>query len=159
PGIDLALLPRLTSQLGEIVGRTDGDARDLIGLPSGLPIVLAPGDAAAAAVGITGPAPGQDHPSLGTSGWIAGLRPAPQQPPVDGASHRLALAGGAALHSSALVAAGAAAAWARSAYLAGADAESADRLLEQRMCQHGRGPTGLLVLPSLGGERFPVRDE
>ena len=158
-GIELALLPRLTSQLGEIVGRTDGDARDLIGLPSGVPIVLAPGDAAAAAVGITGPAPGQDHASLGTSGWIAGLRPAPQQAAVDGASHRLALAGGAELHISALLAAGAAAAWARSAYLAGADAESADRLLEQRMREHGRGPTGLLVLPSLGGERFPVRDE
>src|SRR5699024_4666341 len=107
-GIDLALLPRLTSHLGEIVGRTDGAARDLTGLPPGVPI---------------------------------------------------ALAGGAELHISALLAAGAAAAWARSAYLAGADAESADRLLEQRMCEHGRGPTGLLVLPSLGGERFPVRDE
>ena len=158
-GIDPALLPHLTSQLGEIVGRTDGSARELLGLPAGIPIVLAPGDAAAAAVGITGPDPGRDHASLGTSGWIASIRPAAQNSSLDGASHRLALAGGAELRISALLAAGAAAAWARSAYLAGADAETADRLLEQREPARGRGPTGLLVLPSLGGERFPVRDE
>ena len=158
-GIDLALLPRLTSQLGEIVGRTDGDARDLLGLPAGIPIVLAPGDAAAAALGITGPAPGQDHASLGTSGWIAAIRPAQQHTSIDGASHRLALAGGAELRISAILAAGAAAAWAREAYLGGTDAESADRLLENREHERGRGPSGLLVLPSLGGERFPVRDE
>src|SRR5699024_12622050 len=148
-GIDPALLPHLPSQLGEIVGRTDGSARDLLGLPAGVPMVLAPGDAAAAALGITGPDPGRDHASLGTSGWIASIRPAAQNSSLDGASHRLALAGGAELRISALLAAGAAAAWARSAYLAGADAETADRLLEQREPARGRGPTGLLVLPSL----------
>src|SRR5699024_2753004 len=156
-GIDPALLPHLTSQLGEIVGRTEDSARDLLGLPAGIPIVLAPGDAAAAAVGITGPDQGRDHASLGTSGWLASIRPAAQSISLDGASHRLALAGDGELHISALLAAGAAAAWARSAYLAGADVGSADRLLEQR--ERGRGPTGLLVLPSLGGARFPVRDE
>src|SRR5699024_10923826 len=148
-GIDLALLPRLTSQLGEIVGRTDGDARDLLGLPAGIPIVLAPGGAAAAALGLTGPAPGQDHASLGTRGWIAAIRPAQQHTSIDGASHRLALAGGAELRISAILAAGAAAAWAREAYLGGTDAESADRLLENREHERGRGPSGLLVLPSL----------
>ncbi|HEX7349985.1 FGGY family carbohydrate kinase [Brachybacterium sp.] len=158
-GIDQAQLPRLTANHGEIVGRTGASAHDLLGLPSGIPIVLAPGDAGAAALGITGPAPGQDHASLGTSGWIASIRPVSSPTAVDDAAHRLALADATELHIAALLAAGAAAAWARSAYLGGMDAAGADRLLAQRNCEHGRGPTGLLALPSLGGERFPVRDE
>ncbi|WP_422116536.1 FGGY-family carbohydrate kinase [Brachybacterium sp. UNK5269] len=124
-----------------------------------MPIVLAPGDAGAATLGITGLQPGRYHASLGTSGWIASVRPAQQTAAPDGASHRLALAGGTELHISAVLAAGAAAAWARDAYLGGAEAESADQVLEAREREHGRGPTGLLVLPSLGGERFPVRDD
>ena len=157
-GIDEALLPRLTTEAGEIVGRTGESARDLLGLPAGVPIVLAPGDAGAATLGITGLRPGQDHASLGTSGWIASVRPTQPVPAADDASHRLALGGGAELHISAILAGGAAAAWAREAYLGGADAQSADHRLIEREREHGRGPTGLLVLPSLGGERFPVRD-
>ena len=158
-GIDMALLPRLTTGVGEVVGRTDERARELLGLPGGIPIVLAPGDAGAATLGITGLRPGQDHASLGTSGWVASVRPPRQHPTPDGASHRLALAGGAELHISAVLAAGAAAAWARQAYLAGMDAQDADRRLSERESEHGRGPTGLLVLPTLGGERYPIRDD
>ncbi|MGO1481397.1 MAG: FGGY family carbohydrate kinase, partial [Brachybacterium sp.] len=158
-GIDEALLPRLTTEAGEVVGHTDEGARDLLGLPAGVPIVLAPGDAGAATLGITGLRPGQDHASLGTSGWIASVRPAQQASATGGASHRLALADGAELHISAILAGGAAAAWARDAYLGGADVASADHRLTEREREHGRGPSGLLVLPSLGGERFPVRDD
>ncbi len=158
-GIDEALLPHLTAGAGEIIGRTGESAQDLIGLPAGVPIVLAPGDAGAATLGITGLQPGRDHASLGTSGWIASVLPTQPTAAPDGASHRLALPGGAELHISAILAAGAAAAWARDAYLGGAGAGSADGVLEAREREHGRGPTGLLVLPSLGGERFPVRDD
>ena len=158
-GINPALLPRLTSGAGEIVGLTDARAEALLGMPVGVPIVLAPGDAGAAALGITGLAPGRDHVSLGTSGWLARVRPATETLPADDASHRLALPGGAVLHISAILAAGAAAAWARETHLGGTSTVEADALLEQRSRTHGRGPTGLLTLPSLGGERFPVRDE
>ncbi|MGY5766567.1 acetyltransferase [Brachybacterium sp. DNPG3] len=164
-GIDLALLPHLTRGPGEIIGRTGADARALLGLAAGVPIVLAPGDAGAAALGVTGLGPGRDHASLGTSGWIASIR-AVDASALDGgvasadpATHRLALADGAELRISAVLAAGAAADWARSAYLGGADAAEADRLLAAREREHGRGPTGLIALPSLGGERFPVRDD
>src|SRR5699024_3968067 len=118
-----------------------------------------PAAAAAAALGTTGLRPGQDQASLGTSGWVASARPPRQHPTPSGASHRLALAGGAELHTSAVLAAGAAAAWARQAYLAGTDAQDADRRLSEREREHGRGPTGLLVLPTLGGERYPIRDD
>ena len=157
--LDPALLPRLTRGHGQVVGRTDARARDLLGLEAGLPIVLAPGDAGAAALGVTGTAPGKDHASLGTSGWIASIRPRATTPdPAQDASHRLAL-GEDELLISAVLAGGAAAAWARDAYLGGRDAQAADALLIERERTHGRGPTGLLVLPSLGGERFPVRDD
>src|SRR5699024_3968068 len=109
-GIDMALLPRLTTGVGEVVGRTDERARELLGLPGGIPIVLAPVDAGAATLGITGLRPGQDHASLGTSGWGASVRPPRRHPTPAGASHRLALAGGAELPTSAGRAPGAAAA-------------------------------------------------
>lgn len=158
-GLDPALLPRLTRGIGECVGRTDVRAETLLGVPAGVPIVLAPGDAGAAALGITGLATGRDHVSLGTSGWLARVRPASPLDSVDEASHRLALPGGTVLHISAVLAAGSAAAWARATHLGGATAAEADALLELRTREHDRGPTGLLTLPSLGGERFPVRDE
>lgn len=158
-GIDPALLPRLTHSIGETVGRTDGRAREILGLPSGLPLVLAPGDAGAAAIGVSGQAAGSDHASLGTSGWLASIRPAHEVTGADGTTHHLALGGGTTLRISAVLAAGAAAAWARRTYLGGVDAQGADRLLEERERAVGRGPTGLLALPSLGGERYPVREE
>ena len=160
-GLEPALLPRLTRGHGQVVGRTDARARDLLGLEAGVPIVLAPGDAGAAALGVTGTATGKDHASLGTSGWIASIRPrdtASDPVQFTPASHRLAL-GEDELLISAVLAGGAAAAWARDAYLGGRDAHTADALLAERERLHGRGPTGLLVLPSLGGERFPVRDD
>ncbi|MFE5775328.1 FGGY-family carbohydrate kinase [Brachybacterium sp. NPDC056505] len=158
-GLDGALLPGLTSGLGQVVGRTGASARELLGLDEGVPIVLAPGDAGAAALGVTGTSPGRDHASLGTSGWIASIRSVQSQRPRPAdASHLLAL-GDHQLRISAVLSAGAAAAWARETFLYGARTDEADALLEARESEHGRGPTGLLVLPSLGGERYPVRDD
>ncbi|UEJ81857.1 sugar kinase [Brachybacterium halotolerans subsp. kimchii] len=158
-GIDEALLPRLTNGLGQVVGRSGASARELLGLDEGVPIVLAPGDAGAAALGVTGTSPGRDHASLGTSGWIASIRATGDSSPHSAdASHRLAL-GDHELRISAVLSAGAAAAWVRETFLHRPGPDEADVLLAARERQYGRGPTGLLVLPSLGGERYPVRDD
>lgn len=157
-GLDPRLLPRLAKGPGEVVGETDDRALALIGLPAGIPIVLAPGDAGASTLGVSGPAAGRDHASLGTSGWIASVRSLDDGSDAHPASHRLALAGDDELRISAVLAAGAAAAWARDAYLGGIDPAGADLLLAARERRRGRGPSGLLVLPSISGERFPVRD-
>jgi len=176
-GIDTALLPALTRAADQVVGRVGADGTALLGLPEGLPVVLAPGDAGATTCGIVGLAPGDAYAYLGTSGWLAavllggGALSSGGAPPGGGASaeaavgtsHHLALgtsAGAEApvLRISALLAAGAAADWARRAFLDGASTARADALLTARAQERGRGPSGLLALPSILGERFPVRD-
>ncbi|GAA1483232.1 FGGY family carbohydrate kinase [Brachybacterium fresconis] len=179
--LDEDLLPALTTATGQVVGRTDTAAQDLLGVPGGVPIVLAPGDAGATTLGIVGLEVGDDYAYLGTSGWLAAVIPrtavddggadvtradvtladrsaaTAEQAPV---SHHLALAAGddLVLRISALLAAGAAADWARAALLGGASPAEADARLEEREARQGRGPTGLLALPSIHGERYPVRD-
>lgn len=163
-GIGPRLLPALTDRFGAIVGFTSDDAHELLGLTTGIPVVLAPGDAAATTLGITGPEPGAVHAYLGTSGWIAHVADPRQRHDVTAvASHQLALAGTTAsaptLRISALLSAGATADWARTTLLGAIPFLEADALLDARERERGRGPTGLLALPSLQGERFPVRDE
>ncbi|MDV3296581.1 MAG: sugar kinase [Brachybacterium paraconglomeratum] len=182
-GLDPALLPALTAEAGQVVGRTGAEATALLGVPDGLPVVLAPGDAGATTSGIVGLAPGDAYVYLGTSGWLASVLPgagvlptgapdATEAPAGEesagedpaGVSHHLALGASSAtaepriLRISALLSAGAAADWARQALLDGADPAGADELLEAREQERGRGPSGLLALPSIVGERFPVRD-
>ncbi|ASK67056.1 sugar kinase [Brachybacterium avium] len=166
-GLAAPLLPALTHRAGQVLGRTGASAAALLGLPTGLPVVLAPGDAGATTLGIVGLAPGDDYAYVGTSGWRAAVLSAPSPPQV-GTSHHLALGAsddgasdhgaGSILRISALLAAGAAADWARGALLGGVAPGAADALLEDREHRCGRGPTGLLALPSILGERYPVRD-
>ncbi|TKK91459.1 sugar kinase [Herbidospora galbida] len=123
--------------------------RDL-GLPTGIPVVLAPGDAAATTLGVVGADTGRAYAYLGTSGWLAVVTDRPDRPE---ATHRLALPRpGHTLLIGAMLNAGSAADWARAAFLPGADPAAADTLAAR--C----GPSGLIALPSLAGERYPVRD-
>ena len=169
-GMDSRLLPRLTSSAAQVLGETDGQAARMLGLPPGIPVVLGPGDAAATTAGIIGLEPGESYAYLGSSGWVASIvQETPshadvtgeEQPRLD-ASHRLLLETNSderrSLRISALLAAGSAADWAREAFLHGVDAMRANQLLEARCAEKGRGPTDLLALPSIAGERYPVRD-
>jgi xylulokinase len=166
-GLPEPLLPSLTEAAGQGIGRTDARAQTLLGLPAGLPVVLAPGDAGATTLGLVGLGIGADYAYLGTTGWLArvvgpedvGGADAQDEALADAAaSHRLALPGTEdRLAISAVLAAGEAAAWAREAFLGGVGADRADALLEEREVRTGRGPTGLLAIPALHGERFPVR--
>lgn len=164
-GISLDSMPRIADGplLGTVVGETNRGAADLVGLPDGIPIVLAPGDAAATTLGVVGLEPGEGYAYLGSSGWLARVLEHPLPSPEGGVVHRLALprrdeldAEAPVLRISPLLAAGAAAAWAREAFLGGASPEEADSLLAEREAERGRGPSGLLALPSIRGERFPV---
>lgn len=149
-GLPVETLPEVCSGL---LGETP--AGNVLNLPAGIPVVLAPGDAACTTLGIVGDRPGGDYLYLGSSGWTAQVR-ARLEPGGSGAVHQLALPGGGVLRIAAVLSAAATADWAREVFLGGISPAQADRLLEERGT---RGFTGLLSLPSLRGERFPVRDD
>lgn len=143
------VLPRLVD--GETaIGPATHSAAEEAGLPPGIPVVVAPGDAVSTTIGIVGDEPHRGYTYLGTSGWLAVVAP-DAAPPT--AAHRLMLpAADRQLMIGAVLSAGAAADWARRTFLPGMSADDADQLAAEA------GPSGLLALPSLRGERFPVRD-
>lgn len=142
-GIDPAQLPAVRSGL---IGHAHPNS---LGISAGTPIISALGDAASTTIG-TNPS---GYVYLGTTGWYAQVLDA--RPDWPGSFHTLALPGGKVLGIAAVASAGAAAAWARNAFLGGATPGAADELLAAR----GRGATGITCIPSLTGERFPVRDD
>ena len=149
-GLDPGLLPELVDGVSE-VGESSRAAAEELELPAALPLVHVAGDAAAVTAGLIGAAPGAISVSLGTSGWVAALTGWPSRP--NGAIHHLVgPTGRESLLIGALLSAGATVEWARRTYLPGASRAAADRAAELA------GPTDLLMLPSLAGERSPVRD-
>ena len=148
--IDAALLPRLVDGVS-VVGRLDGRPAAELGLPSGLPVVHAAGDVGAATAGLVGDQWDTPNISLGTSGGLATLTASTPGP--NGALYRMVgPRGDGSILIGSLLSAGATLDWARRTYLPGCDHATADGLAA------AAGPTDLLMLPSLAGERSPVRD-
>ena len=152
-----------------IVGLAPGDAYVYLGTSGWLASVLpGTGTSPTGAQDAGGEPDGDEPDGVESAGeGSAGEDPAGEGAAGDepaGVSHHLALGTSSAtaeppiLRISALLSAGAAADWARQAVLDGADPARADQLLEAREQERGRGPSGLLALPSIVGERFPVRD-
>jgi xylulokinase len=148
--IDAALLPRLVDGVS-VVGRLDAEPAAELGLPSGLPLIHAAGDAGTVTAGLVGDQRDTPNISLGTSGWLSTLTDS--SPGPGGAIHRLVgPCGEGSILIGALLSAGATLDWARTTYLPGCDHSTADELAA------AAGPTDLLMLPSLAGERSPRRD-
>jgi xylulokinase len=149
-GVDAELLPELVDGVS-VVGGLGRAAAEELDLSVGLPLVHAPGDAAAVTGGLIGERLGAVSISLGTSGWVAALT-GPPSTPHEAVHHLLGPTGRESLLIGALLSAGATVDWARRTHLPGAGHLEADRAAAQV------GPTDLLMLPSLAGERSPVRD-
>lgn len=149
-GLDAALLPELVDGVS-VVGELSRAAAEELDLSAGLPLVHAPGDAASVTGGLIGERPGAISLSLGTSGWVAALAGRPSGP-HEAIHHLVGPTGRESLLIGALLSAGATVDWARRSYLPGASHADADLAAERA------GPTELLMLPSLAGERSPVRD-
>ncbi|OZM78108.1 FGGY family carbohydrate kinase [Pseudonocardia sp. MH-G8] len=144
------LEPGQLPDLGEgVVGELSAAAAADLGLPAGTLLVAAAGDAATTTEGVAG-ASGRAYAYLGTSGWVAHREEAGDGVP-DPALHLLALAGGEWLRIGPLLSVGAAADWALRTFLPGLDHDAA------ASAAASVGPTRVLVLPSLAGERSPVR--
>lgn len=147
-GISPDMLPEVSTGLVGTAAESN-----VLGVPGGTPVILAPGDAAATTTGIVGTDPGDDYVSLGTSGWHARITTRLQDSPS--ATHQLALPTDSVLRISSVLSVGGTADWARERFLPGVSAKDADALMMQRR----REPTGMVSLPSLRGERFPVHSD
>ncbi len=147
------LEPGQLPELGEgVVGELSAAAGAELGLPAGTLLVAAAGDAATTTEGVAGDSR-RAYAYLGTSGWVAHREDTghPDLGDPDPALHLLALAGGGWLRIGPLLSVGAAADWALRTFLPGLDHDAA------ASAAAAVGPTRVLVLPSLAGERSPVR--
>lgn len=148
-----ALLPPLHPTT-DVLGRLRADAAADLGLEEGIGVVHTAGDAGTSAIGAGAGPVGRDYAYLGTSGWLArstGDAPdllGPPDPALFTLRHPLP---GAALEIGPMLSVGACLDWA-----VGALAMSG--LEELEALAAGSGPSGVLLLPYLSGERAPFKD-
>lgn len=163
-GARAAQMPRLVGTGSDaagagsgICGVVDPVAAAELGVRAGIPIVHAMGDAGATTDGLVGSTPGDAYLYLGTTGWLAGVTPAPSGEAAEPSPiHSLVMPGwGDRLRIGAVQSAGSTAEWALRSFLPGLDFEAADRLVVSRLDKVTVRP---LCLPGIAGERTPVRD-
>ncbi|MBW3088150.1 gluconate kinase [Bifidobacterium sp. 82T24] len=148
-GIDPILLPRLHNPQ-DVVGTVSATAHQLTGFAIGTPVHAGIGDAGATTLASGVGKPGEYNINLGTSGWIATISDEPftNRP---GAAN---LAFGAApgyVNAVPFLNAGDVHRWATHIFADG-DYPTAHNLIEHSQ----PGANGILCLPYLVGERFPV---
>ncbi|MDR1374358.1 MAG: hypothetical protein LBJ24_05235 [Treponema sp.] len=152
--LDLApeLLPELFSA-GEEVGKVSPCGAEETGFRTGTPVYAGSGDAGASTLASGIIRPGEYNVYLGTSGWIAAISGAIVSMP--GVFNLAAVPPERYINVVPFLNAGGIHAWVSDLWSTGAGVYShADTLLEQS--EPGSG--GLLFLPYLAGERFPVMD-
>jgi xylulokinase len=163
-GARLDQLPRLVHDQGSnaIVGTLLAEAAAELGLPVGIPLVMAMGDAGSTTDGLVGSLPGSTSLYLGTTGWFAQVVHAStaeqaEDPTAPNHLHCLVLPQWQnRLRIGAVLSAGASSAWALSTFLPGLTFAQAETLVAARL--ESSSPSQLLCLPGLSGERTPVRD-
>ncbi len=155
PVLDAAALPRTLLPAvvdpAAVTGALQPGAAEAVGLPAGLPVVHAAGDALATTLGVLGVERDRAYAYLGTSGWVA--RTGPVRPRSAG-TIALPSLGGDWLAIGPLLACGAAVDWARATLLGGVTPGQADELAAG-VCAAAEG---VLFLPHLDGSRVPRPD-
>lgn len=148
-GLDRTLLPELHAPQDRI-GAVTPEASERTGFVVGTPVYAGIGDAGAAALASGVSRPGQYNINIGTSGWIATISPEPftDKP---GAANLAFGVGPGFVNAVPFLNAGDVHQWATHVF-AGADYEKAHELVEGSV----PGSHGVLCLPYLVGERFPV---
>ena len=153
-GVDEALFPQLF-QPGQPVGAVLEDAQAQCGCPASVPVYAGIGDAGATTLASGIRWPGQYNINLGTSGWIAAVSDAVLADEA-GVFNLAAADPGAYINVVPFLNAGNVHKWI-SGILGGSGVsgyDAVERLLETSV----PGSHGLLCLPYLSGERFPVLD-
>lgn len=141
-----------------VTGRLRTDAAEQLGLPDGLPVVHANGDAVATTVGVVGQELGRPYAYLGTSGWVAVASPTP--PIGEGVIVLPGLDDGHWVGAAPMPTAGGALDWVRRTLVAPddtADGSGVDeRGLDPIAADVSAAAEGVVFLPHLDGARIPV---
>jgi len=148
-GENLTLLPTMYSG-GANIGKLTEKAAAELGLKTGIPIYLGPGDAGATTIGAGSGDTGRVYAYLGTSGWIAFTSPgraSPDQGAITLAHPKQTYY----IQVAPLLTAGGNLEWVRNLF----NAETYDELVEQSL---DRPLSQMIYLPYLNGERSPFRD-
>ncbi|WP_241519720.1 xylulokinase [Bifidobacterium callitrichidarum] len=148
-GIDGALFPELHRPQDRI-GAVTEEASRLTGFSVGTPVYAGIGDAGATTYASGVSRPGQYNINIGTSGWIATVSPEPFTDKPGAANLAFGVAPGY-VNAVPFLNAGDVHKWVTNT-LAGADYEEAHELVGESV----PGSHGVLCLPYLVGERFPV---
>lgn len=164
-------LPALFGEGVAALGRLSATAADLIGMPAGVPFVLAPGNTAAVTLGMVGAAHDSPYAFLDESAWVGAEHPTTLAAPdpdrftlaiADGVGTgttpgSLARPGGSATLDTVPFASGhAIAAWGRTVLLGGATREEADARVARWIAEHGLRITHLPTLPAT--RAYPVME-
>jgi len=142
---------------GAHVGVLTRTSADALGLRTGTPVYLGPGDAGAATIGAGSGEPGPVYGYVGTSGWV-GFSAHERADPASGTFTLAHPRPGMFFHVAPLLTAAGNLQWVRELFAPGTGgvaAESFEAVIEQAF---ERAPGPLLYLPYLAGERSPVRD-
>ncbi|MEX2534156.1 MAG: FGGY family carbohydrate kinase [Trueperaceae bacterium] len=152
-----ALLPSVREG-GRLAGELLGSTASAMGLRSGTPVYLGPGDAGATTIGAGSGEIGPAYGYIGTSGWVA-LSAGNRADPDTGAitlahPHRKRF-----IQIAPLLTAGGNLKWVRDlfadGFVDGSNGEPFSSVVEQAL---QRSPSRLLYLPYLAGERSPIND-
>jgi xylulokinase len=150
--IDMAKMPSIHKGT-DIAGRlTDKNAK-LLGLPSGIPVIVGGGDGACASLGAGIANPGDTYLSLGTTAWIANVAPEPIIDPGGRIFNILGIDGATSGVFGTMQCAGRSIDWVQE-LLGCSDPAAIDGLAESV----SPGSDGLVFLPYLEGERSPHFD-
>ncbi|NMM97786.1 xylulokinase [Bifidobacterium olomucense] len=148
-GIDLALLPEL-HRPQDCIGTVSAAAAQSIGFDTGTAVYAGIGDAGATTFASGVSKPGQYNINIGTSGWIATVSPEPFVNKPGAANLAFGVTPGF-VNAVPFLNAGDVHKWVTGIF-AGGDYAEAHQLLEAST----PGANGVLCLPYLVGERFPV---
>jgi len=153
-GFDESVMPRI-AESGEVVGRVTARAAALTGLKAGTPVLAGAVDAIGGALeaGIFGE--GASAEMSGTSSTLLMAselaRPSPKLTYIKGAAPRHHISAGP------MSSTGAALKWLRDLAYGGAGSGAYD-LINAEASAGGAGPTGIIFLPYMAGERAPIWD-
>lgn len=148
-GIDTAILPELHKPQ-ECIGAVSAKAAQLTGFTDGIPVYAGIGDAGATTFASGVSKPGQYNINIGTSGWIATVSPEPFVNKPGAANLAFGVEPGF-VNAVPFLNAGDVHKWVTGVFASGDYAEAHQSIVHSKP-----GSNGVLCLPYLVGERFPV---